>query len=89
MSLLTTSQKGDLRVALIDELVTAKSVAFNAETLVRRVQRARVLDFEFTVAEAEHELDALVGLDLAKVVPDAVTRTAHYQATTKGIVARS
>lgn len=89
MNLLTTCQKADLRVALIDELVAAKSVAFDAETLARRVIRSRVLDHEFTVAQAEHELGELVSLELAKAIPDAVTRAIHYQATPKGIVARS
>lgn len=89
MPLLTTSQTGDLRVALLDELVGAHAVAFNAETLARRVKRARVIDFEFTLQEAEHELAQLVTLGLAAVVPDIVTRQPHYQATPKGIVARS
>jgi hypothetical protein len=88
MSLLTDSQQGDLRVALLDELVGANQVAFNAETLVRRVKRARVIDYPFTLQEAEHELAQLVGLGLAAVVPDAVTRQPHYQATPKGIIAR-
>ncbi len=89
MSLLTDSQKGDLRVAILDELVAAQAVAFAAETLVRRVNRARVIDFPFTLQEAEHELAQLVALGLAAAVPDPVTRAAHYQATPKGIVARS
>ena len=89
MSLLTDTQKGDLRVAVLDELVAAQSVAFNAETIVRRVKRAQVIDFPFTLQEAEHELAQLVKLGLAAVVPDAVTRAPHYQATPKGIVARS
>lgn len=87
--ILTSSQLGDLRVAVLDELVAAKAVAFNAETLMRRVIRAKVLDFEFTQAQLEHELGELVALDLAKAVPDAVTRQVHYQATPKGIVARA
>jgi hypothetical protein len=89
MSLLTTSQKADLRVAIIDELVAAHTVAFPIETIMRRVQRANVLDFEFSQVETAHELDALVSLDLVKVIPDAVTRVINYQPTTKGIVARS
>jgi len=87
--ILTQSQLGDLRVATLEELVAAKSVAFNAETLMRRVIRAKVLDFEFTQAQLEHELAQLVSLGLASVVPDPVTRQPHYQATPKGIVARS
>ena len=87
--ILTSSQLGDLRVAILDELVTAKAVAFNPETIMRRVLRAKVLDFEFSQAQLEHELDALISLELAKAVPDAVTRQTHYQATAKGIVARS
>lgn len=88
-SILTTSQRGDLRVALLDELVAAQSVAFDSATLKRRVDRAKVLDFEFELALAEHELAQLVALGLAQVVADPVTRAAHYQATPKGIVARS
>ena len=89
MSLLTTSQKADLRVAILDELVAARSVAFPIETIMRRVQRAKVLDFEFSQAEADRELDALVSLDLVKVHPDPVTTARNYQPTTKGIVTRS
>lgn len=89
MSLLTTSQKADLRVAIIDELVAAHTVAFPLETIIRRVNRAKVIDFEFSQAEAQHELEALVSLDLVKVIPDPVTRVHNYQPTTKGIVARS
>lgn len=88
-SLLTSSQKGDLRVALLDELVAAHALAFDSGTLKRRVDRAKVLDFEFELALAEHELAQLVALGLAAVVPDPVTRAAHYQATPKGIVARA
>lgn len=88
MSLLTDSQQGDLRVAILDELVTARALAFNAETIVRRVKRAQVIDFPFSLQEAEHELAQLVALGLANVVPDPVTRAPHYQATPKGIVAR-
>lgn len=89
MPLLTQSQLGDLRTALLDELVGAQNVAFDAETLTRRVIRAKVIDFEFTVDQAEHELGELVSLGLAKVVADPVKRIAHYQATPKGIVVRS
>ncbi len=88
MALLTEAHRGDLRVAILDELVAARAVAFGPETLVRRVKRGGMIDFEFSLQEAEHELTQLVILGLANPVADPVTRATHYQATPKGIVAR-
>lgn len=87
MSLLTTAQRGELRYALLDELVAARTVAFPAEVLLRRVHRSCLLDFEATLAEATGEIEALHGAGLVKVIRDPITQAAHYQVTAEGVLA--
>lgn len=87
MSLLTTAQRGELRYALLDELVAARTVAFSAEVLLRRVHRSCLLDFEATLAEATGEIEALHDGGLVKVIADPVTKAAHYQVTPAGVLA--
>lgn len=58
-----------------------------AEALARRVHRARVLDFEPSVADCDHELTVLCQSDFSTGIPDPVTRVLHYQATPAGVAA--
>lgn len=86
-SILTTAQRGELRAALLDELVAAHTLAFPVEVLLRRLQRHRLVDFEATVAEATAEISALHARGLVAVVPDPITGATHYQVTPAGVVA--
>lgn len=85
--MLTQPQKEDLRYAVREQLVTAQTVALNAEMVLRRVQRARILDFEFTVREIEEALTLLTGLDQVKATPASLGATKYYQATAAGVLA--
>ncbi|WP_043588955.1 hypothetical protein [Geminisphaera colitermitum] len=87
MSLITTSQRNDLRTALLSELTAARTVALPAEALTRRVIRSKVLDFEPSAEDANKEIDALFRRGLITSIPDPVTGVLHYQATAAGVAA--
>lgn len=80
-------QREELRYALREQLVVAKTVALSAEMLQRRVERTRLLDFGFTVADAEDALAVIVGLGHAREEPHPLGATKYYQATAAGVLA--
>jgi len=85
MSMLTKTQREDLRFALLAEIVNARSVAFPADVFLRRVNRRAVIDFEVTVAEAEDAIAALHAAGLVQMVPNRLSESPHYQATPAGV----
>ena len=80
-------QREDLRYAVREQLVAAKTVALDAEMIRRRVERSRLLDFGFTVADVEDALALLVGLGHASSMPVELGATKYYQATAAGVLA--
>lgn len=85
--MLTQPQKEDLRYAVREQLVAAQTVALNADMVLRRVQRARILDFEFDARDVEEALLLLAGLDQAKATPASLGATKYFQATAAGVLA--
>lgn len=70
-----------------EQLVAAQTVALNADMVMRRVQRARVIDFPFAVEDVTAALELLVGLNHAKSEPIELGATKYYQATAAGVLA--
>jgi hypothetical protein len=86
-SALPQEQKEELRYAVREQLVAAKTVALNADMLTRRVQRARAIDHPFDRADVEDALALLIGLGQAKAESASLGATKFYQATAAGILA--
>lgn len=85
--MLSQPQREDLRFAVREQLVAAQTVALTADMLMRRVQRARVIDFEFSVLDAHEAANFLVGLGYARESPTPLGATKYYQATAAGVLA--
>jgi hypothetical protein len=84
---LSQPQREDLRFAVREALVNAKTVALTAEMVQRRVERSRALDFVPTVAEVTDALTLIVGLGQAGQTPSPLGATPYFQATAAGILA--
>jgi hypothetical protein len=80
-------QREELRYAVREQLVIAKTVALSADMLQRRVERARLLDFSFTTADVEDALAVIVGLEHAREEPHPLGATKYYRATAAGVLA--
>ena len=87
MTTLTQPQREELRYSVREALVIAKTVALDAEMVSRRVERSRMLDFEFATADVEDALAVIVGLGQATAVPATLGATVYYQATAAGVLA--
>ena len=85
--MLSQTQREDLRFAVREQLVAAQTVALTSDMLMRRVQRARVIDFEFTALDVFESVTFLVGLNYAKEQPAQLGATKYYQATAAGVLA--
>lgn len=84
---LSQTEKEELRTAVREQLCVAARVAFPADTIHRRVERQRLLDFDFTPADVADALALLVSLDHATQLPHELGATPHYQATAQGVLA--
>jgi hypothetical protein len=84
---LPQSEREELRYAVREQLVNAKTVALTADMLARRVERTRLLDFTFNVSDVEDALALIVGLGQATQVPASLGSTVYYQATAAGVLA--
>ena len=87
MSHLSQSQREDLRHAVREQLVTAQTVALTADMVRRRVDRARLLNFDAPPSDVEAALALLVSLGQATEQPDPLGATKYYQATAAGVLA--
>lgn len=88
MDALTQPQREDLRRAVREQLVAAQTVALTVAMVQRRVERTRLLDFDFTTRDVEAALSLLVGLAHAKEEADPLGATKYYQATAAGVLAQ-
>jgi hypothetical protein len=86
-SSLPQEQKEELRYAVREQLVAAKTVALNADMLTRRVQRARAIDHPFDRTDVADALALLVSLGQASATPASLGATPYYQATAAGVLA--
>lgn len=86
-SKLPQAEREELRYALREQLVAAKTVSLNAEMLRSRIDRSRALDFKPSVEDVEDALALLVGLGQAKESPASLGATKYYQATAAGVLA--
>lgn len=84
---LTQSQVEELRFAVREVLVAAKTVALAADMVHRRVQRWQLVDFEVSPAAVTDALAVIVGLGHATMVPSPLGATPYYQATAAGVLA--
>lgn len=84
---LAQPQREDLRFAIREQLVNAKTVALAADMILRRVERSRLLDFPFEIHDVEDALAFLVSLGHVKSEPTALGATAYFQATAAGTLA--
>lgn len=84
---LSQPQREDLRYAVREQLVAAATVALNADMILRRVARARVVDFPIEPTDIAAALSFLVSLGQISSAPDELGSTPYYQATAQGILA--
>lgn len=84
---LPQQQREDLRYAVREQLVNAKTVALSAEMVLSRVLRSRLLDFKPDGEDVEDALTLLVGLAHATAIPSELGATKYYQATAAGVLA--
>lgn len=87
MNSLAQPQREELRFAVRQQLVAASTVALTAAMLQSRVQRARLIDFDFTERDVTDAVTLLVGLGHAKEEPAELGATKYYQATAAGVLA--
>lgn len=81
-------QKQELRHAAMEYLYARPLGAFPANSVHYMMSRRRLLGFDFTADDAMQALAMLVGLGLAKQIPDPLGGEMCYQITAAGQLAR-